>query len=174
MSLVANLPLVTKVYFPRVLLPLASVLVPSSTSRSGSSCSCRSCGTSTRGRAAPKRSPLRCSLRSRSSRRSATGLFLSAVNVRYRDVPYLLPPLIAILPLVSRVPYSLNKIPEKWQWLLSANPMTGVITGWRWALIDAPTPNWGQMALSVVVALAIFVVGLAIFRSSEPRFADTI
>ena len=52
--------------------------------------------------------------------------------------------------------------------------MTGVITGWRWALIDAPTPNWGQMALSVVVALAIFVVGLAIFRSSEPRFADTI
>ena len=174
MSLVANLPLVTKVYFPRVLLPLASVLVPVVDLTIGFVVLVPFMWyfNSWPGGVEALAAPLFVALALVTA--LGAGLFLSAVNVRYRDVPYLLPPLIAILPLVSAVPYSLNKIPEKWQWLLSANPMTGVITGWRWALIDAPTPNWGQMALSVVVAVAIFVVGLAIFRSSEPRFADTI
>lgn len=174
MSLVANLSLVTKVYFPRVLLPLASVLVPLVDLTIGFVVLVPFMWyfDSWPGGLEALAAPLFVALALVTA--LGAGLLLSAVNVRYRDVPYLLPPLIAILPLVSAVPYSLNKIPEKWQWLLSVNPMTGVITGWRWALIDAPTPNWGQMALSVVVAIAIFVVGLAIFRSSEPRFADTI
>ncbi len=102
------------------------------------------------------------------------GLLLSALNVRYRDVPYMLPPLIAVLPLLSGVPYAIEEIPEKWQWLLSLNPMTGVISGWRWAVVDGSVPNWGQMAVSATVAALLFVVGLAIFRSAEPKFADRI
>ena len=52
--------------------------------------------------------------------------------------------------------------------------MTSVIAGWRWAMLDAAAPNPGQLAVGVAVAVALFVVGLAVFRSSEPRFADTI
>ena len=97
------------------------------------------------------------------------GLLLSALNVRYRDVPYMLPPFIAVLPLLSGVPYAIEEIPEKWQWLLSLNPMTGVISGWRWAVVDGSVPNWGQMAVSAAVAALLFVAGLAIFRSAEPQ-----
>jgi lipopolysaccharide transport system permease protein len=70
--------------------------------------------------------------------------------------------------------YAVNQIPVKWQWVLALNPMTTVISGWRWAVIDAPPPDAGQAALGVGVAVVLFVCGLAMFRSSEPRFADTI
>jgi ABC-type polysaccharide/polyol phosphate export permease len=70
--------------------------------------------------------------------------------------------------------FAVDQIPEKWQWILSFNPMTSVIAGWRWAMLDANAPDPGQVALGVSVALALFLVGLAVFRSSEPRFADTI
>jgi lipopolysaccharide transport system permease protein len=99
---------------------------------------------------------------------------LSAVNVRFRDVQYAIPVFLQVLPLVSGVPYALSKIPEKWQWILSANPMTSVISGWRWTMLGADAPNPGQVAVGVAVALAVFLGGLAFFRSSEPRFADTI
>jgi ABC-type polysaccharide/polyol phosphate export permease len=52
--------------------------------------------------------------------------------------------------------------------------MTAVISGWRWAVLDAPEPHWDQVSLGVGVAVALFVAGLAVFRSAEPRFADTI
>lgn len=173
-SLVSNLPLVTKVYFPRVLLPLAAVLVPIvdlllafvvlvplmayyDTWPDGVELLA---------------APLFVGLALVAA--LGIGLLLSAVNVRYRDVPYVLPPLIAILPLVSGVPYAVEEIPEKWQWLLSLNPMTGVISGWRWAVVGGSAPDWGQIGVSVAVATALFVGGLAVFRSSEPRFADKI
>jgi homopolymeric O-antigen transport system permease protein len=102
------------------------------------------------------------------------GFLLSTLNVRYRDVPHMLPAFMPVLPLVSGVPYAVQEIPEKWQWILALNPMTTVITGWRWAMLGAQAPNWGQAAVGVGVAAILSVVGLAVFRSSEPRFADTI
>jgi lipopolysaccharide transport system permease protein len=70
--------------------------------------------------------------------------------------------------------YAVDQIPTKWQWILALNPMTAVIAGWRWAVLDAPAPDLQQTAVSVAVAAFLLVGGLAIFRSSEPRFADTI
>ena len=102
------------------------------------------------------------------------GFLLSTFTARWRDVPYMIPVFLQILPLVSGVMYALDQVPTKWQWLFSFNPMAGVIAGWRWALLGEATPNWGQMAVSVSVAIALFTVGLAVFRSFEPRFADTI
>jgi lipopolysaccharide transport system permease protein len=102
------------------------------------------------------------------------GLFLSAANVRYRDVRFMIPVLLQVLPLLSGVMYDVSQIPTKWQWILAFNPMTAVIAGWRWAVLDASTPNLGQTALGFAMGFAIFLVGLAVFRSSEPRFADTI
>jgi lipopolysaccharide transport system permease protein len=102
------------------------------------------------------------------------GLLLSAVNVRFRDVRYLIPVVLQVLPLLSGVMFAVSAIPTKWQWILALNPMAAVISGWRWAVLDAPEPNWGQVGLGVTVAVAFFVVGLAVFRSAEPKFADTI
>jgi lipopolysaccharide transport system permease protein len=102
------------------------------------------------------------------------GFLLSTVNVRWRDVPYMIPVFLQILPLVSGVMYSLNEIPAKWQWLFALNPMSTAIAGWRWAMLGEVPPHWGQAAVSFAVSAALFFGGLAVFRSFEPRFADTI
>jgi lipopolysaccharide transport system permease protein len=101
-------------------------------------------------------------------------LILSALNVRYRDVAFAIPVFMQVLPFLSGVPYSLDGVPEKWQWLLSLNPITGVVSGWRWTVLDGPQPVLGHLAVSVAVALLLFVAGIAYFRRSEPQFADTI
>jgi lipopolysaccharide transport system permease protein len=173
-SLVTNLPLVTKVYFPRVLLPLAAVFVPLVDLLLGVAVLVPFMAYyhTWPGGVEVLTAPLFVGLALVTA--LGIGLVLSSLNVRYRDVPYMLPPLISVLPLVSGVPYAIEEIPVKWQWLLSVNPMTGVISGWRWAIVDGSTPNWGQMALSASVGVILFLGGLAVFRTSEPRFADTI
>ena len=71
------------------------------------------------------------------------GLLLAAVNVRYRDVRYMIPVFLQVLPLLSGVMFAVDQIPVKWQWILSFNPMTSVIAGWRWAVLDASQPEPG-------------------------------
>jgi lipopolysaccharide transport system permease protein len=102
------------------------------------------------------------------------GFLLSTLTARWRDVPYMIPVFLQILPLVSGVMYALDQIPTKWQWFFSVNPMSSVIAGWRWAILGETAPHWGQMTVSVSVAILIFSLGLAVFRIYEPRFADTI
>ena len=86
----------------------------------------------------------------------------------------MIPVFLQVLPLLSGVMFAIDEIPEKWQWILALNPMATVISGWRWAVLDASAADPGQVAVGVAVAVVLFVVGLAVFRSSEPRFADTI
>ena len=174
MSIVSNGNLVSKVYFPRVLLPLAGALGPvvdffvALVVLIGMMAWY---GTWPSGPAALL-SPLFLLLAFVTS--LGVGFFLSALNVRFRDVRYAVPVFLQVLPFVSGVPYAVTAVPVKWQWILSLNPMTSVITGWRWALLDAPAPNFGQVAVSVAVAVLLTFGGLAYFRSTEPRFADTI
>jgi lipopolysaccharide transport system permease protein len=174
MSLLANLPLVTKVYFPRTLLPLAGVSVPLVDFVVGLPVliGLMAYYDTWPGGWEVVTAPLFILLAVLTV--LGFGLLLSAINVRYRDVRYMIPVFLQVLPLLSGVMFAVDQIPEKWQWILSLNPMTGVIAGWRWAMLDAPTPDVGQLAVGVAVALALFVIGLAVFRSSEPRFADTI
>jgi lipopolysaccharide transport system permease protein len=174
MSLAMNLPLVTKVYFPRTLLPLAAVLVPVVDFLVGLPVLCAVMwweGTWPAGWEIVT-APLFIGLALLTA--LGAGLFLSAVNVRYRDVRYMIPVLLQVLPLLSGVMYDVSQIPLKWQWILALNPMTTVIAGWRWAVLDASAPDPAQSALGVAVAVALFVFGLTVFRASEPRFADTI
>ena len=174
MSLTANLPLITKVYFPRTLLPLAAVIVPMVDLVVGLPVLLvlmwvyETWPGGIEVLAAP------AFLLLAMVTALGAGLFLAALNVRYRDVRYMLPVLLQVLPLLSGVMYAVEEIPTKWQWILAFNPMTAVIAGLRWAVLDASAPNVAQTALGVAVALVMFVTGLAIFRSSEPRFADTI
>jgi lipopolysaccharide transport system permease protein len=174
MSLAANLNLVTKVYFPRTLLPLAAVLVPVVDFLVGIPVLMLFMAIyhTWPGGIEVLAAPLFMALAVLTA--LGLGLFLSAVNVRYRDVRYMIPVFLQVLPLLSGVMYAVQSIPEKWQWVLALNPMTTVITGWRWAVIDAPPPDLAQSALGFAIGGLLFFGGLAVFRSSEPRFADTI
>jgi lipopolysaccharide transport system permease protein len=174
MSLASNLQLVTKVYFPRTLLPLGAVIVPLVDFLVGLPVLIALMwyyGTWPNG-AEVLLAPLFILLAVVTV--LGLGFLLSAINVRYRDVRYMIPVVLQVLPLLSGVMYAVEAIPTKWQWILAFNPMTAVIAGWRWAMLDAAVPNLGQTAVGVAVAALLFVAGLAVFRSSEPRFADTI
>jgi lipopolysaccharide transport system permease protein len=174
MSLVANLQLVTKVYFPRTLLPLAAVLVPLVDFLVGIPVLIVFMWIyeAWPGGLEVLAAPLFIALAVIMA--LGLGLFLSALNVRYRDVRYMIPVFLQVLPLLSGVMYAVQSIETKWQWVLAFNPMTAVVSGWRWSVIDGPPPDVGQTAVGVAVAITLFVVGLTVFRSSEPRFADTI
>ena len=174
MSLLNNLQLVTKVYFPRTLLPLSAVFIPYLDFLIGLPVLVVLMWYYDTWPAGLQvlTAPLFMGLAVLTA--LGSGLFLSAVNVRFRDVRYVIPVILQVLPLLSGVMFAVSEIPKKWQWILAFNPMTAVISGWRWAVLDAPEPNWGQVGVGVAMAVIFFVVGLAVFRSAEPRFADTI
>src|ERR1700690_3903770 len=172
-SLTTNTNMVTKIYFPRLVLPLASVLgnlvdfaiaflilivmmiyykvTPT---------------------AAIWTLPLFIIL----SIIAALGvsLWLAAINVQYRDVNYVLPFLTQFWLFLTPVDYSANVISAKWQVVYSLNPMAGVVNGFRWALVGTPTGPDLNMAVSGGISLVVLVSGLFYFRSMERTFADTI
>jgi len=103
------------------------------------------------------------------------GLWFSALLVMYRDVNYMLPFITEIWKFLSPVVYSATMIPEKWQWLYSVNPMAGVVSGFRWALLGKPeTISLPSIAISAGISLVIFISGLYFFRRMERVFADMI
>jgi len=104
----------------------------------------------------------------------AMGLWLSALNVRYRDVGYTIPFLIQIWMLASPVVYPVSMIPEKYRLVYSLNPMVGVIEGFRWALLGKTSPDFSVMVVSSVVVFAALVGGLVFFKRMESSFADVV
>lgn len=108
------------------------------------------------------------------------GLWLSALNVRFRDIKQLVPFLIQLWMYVTPVIWPVTIIPERVRSLLALNPMTGVVSGFRWALLGDSSAITGMQAptllfaLSVVIALVVLVTGLFFFRSTERTFADII
>jgi len=172
-SVSLNSQLVTKIYFPRVLLPLAAILVPAvdfllaSTILAGMMVYFH-VGV----HAALALAPLFLVLAAITA--LGTGFFFAVANVRYRDVPYVMPFLVQIWFYASGIIYPIAALKPKWQWILALNPMSGVITGFRWVLVGTPPPHAGPFALSVAMAGILFLLGLTFFRRFEPRFADTI
>jgi lipopolysaccharide transport system permease protein len=172
-SLVDNERLLTKVYFPRILLPLAVVaaglldlvvalivllavglgygLVPGA-------------------RAVVLPAYMLLAVASA----LGPGLWLAAWNVQYRDVRHLVPFLTQVLLFITPVAYASSLVPPDWRLLYSVNPMASVVDGIRWALFGASAVPPAGLAISVSVALAVLVSGLAYFRHVERRFADVI
>jgi lipopolysaccharide transport system permease protein len=101
-------------------------------------------------------------------------LWLSAINVKYRDVNQALPFLTQFWLFATPVAYSFSNLSEKWQMLLSLNPMTGVVNGFRWALLGTGNGPDLMLWVSVIISILIFISGLFYFRSMEKTFADTI
>jgi lipopolysaccharide transport system permease protein len=101
-------------------------------------------------------------------------LWLSAINVKYRDVNYALPFLTQFWLFITPVAYSASVISEKWQLVYSLNPMAGVVNGFRWALLGAGNGPDVALWISVTISLLVLVSGLFYFRNMERTFADTI
>jgi lipopolysaccharide transport system permease protein len=103
----------------------------------------------------------------------ATGLWLSTLTVLYRDVRYLVSFLMQFWMFATPVAYPASLVPEKWRVVYGLNPMTGVVEGFRWALVGGPAPG-PMVAASAAVVIVMLVTGIVFFRRSEGTFADVI
>lgn len=104
---------------------------------------------------------------------SGTGLILSALNVSFRDIKYAVPFLVQMGLFITPVIYPPTYIPKRFQFLLQLNPMAGVVIGFRHALLGTPA-SWRVMGMSLGISVLLFICGLLVFRRMENRFADII
>jgi lipopolysaccharide transport system permease protein len=171
-SLIANHQLVSKVYFPRIFIPLGSVLALLLDL------------TLSLGLFAVMmiyyRWPLTSAvlwlpvfLLAAILAASGTGLILSALNVSFRDVKYAVPFMVQMGLFVTPVIYPVRYVPQKWQALMGLNPMAGVVIGFRHALLGSAA-SWQVIGVSLATSVFLFVAGLLIFRRMENKFADII
>lgn len=102
-------------------------------------------------------------------------LLIAALNVKYRDFRYIVPFMVQIGMYVTPVGFSSAIVPEKWQLLFSLNPMVGVIDAFRWCLLRGAQPlDWLSLSISIGVALVTLMIGVRYFRATEKTFADII
>jgi lipopolysaccharide transport system permease protein len=104
----------------------------------------------------------------------AASVWLSALNVTYRDIGYILPFMTQLWFFITPIVYSSSEISEKWRFLYALNPMTGVVEGFRWALLGTQTAPGPMILVSTVAAIFILITGLFYFRRMERTFADMI
>jgi lipopolysaccharide transport system permease protein len=104
----------------------------------------------------------------------AVVLWLSPLNVRYRDVGHTIPFLTQFWLYASPVAYPVSLVPEKWRLLYSLNPMVGVIEGFRWTLLGTEAPAFGVIAVSAVMVIVLLSGGVVFFKRMERSFADVI
>jgi len=173
-SLVDNQSVVTKVYFPRLLLPLSSTLIGLI---DFAFAFIVFIGLAIYFHIPPTLEAivlLPPALFITFLAASGIGMFLAAVNVKYRDVKQAVPFFIQVGLFITPVIYPVTAVPEKYQWLLYLNPMTGVINAMRSSFLHTAPINWSLTILSVASALVMFVVGLYYFKGREKEFADII
>lgn len=102
------------------------------------------------------------------------GLWLSALNVLYRDINYIIPFLTQFWLFVTPIAYPSSLVPEKWRWLYALNPMTGVVEGFRWAILGVETAPGPMLAISSSISVLVLISGLFYFRRMERTFADVV
>jgi len=176
-SVVASANLVTKVYFPRLIIPMAGVLA----GLVDFLIVCTALGGlmafyGVRPTANIALLPLFLLLAMLTA--FGFGLWLSALNVRYRDVSWLMPFLIQVWMYLTPVVYSSTLLPERFRPYLALNPLTGVVEGFRWALfgeqMGSAAPGGLMFIISIAISLLVLLSGLVYFRRTERTFADII
>lgn len=172
-SVVAHQRLITKVYFPRLLMPMAPIgvgLVDFAVAFTVLAAMCAYYGI-TPGLAVLT-VPLWAMLAVLTA--LAVGLWLSALNVRYRDVRYTVPFLVQIWLFATPVAYPTSLVPEPWRAVYALNPMVGVVDGFRWALLGSVDAPRVTALVSVATVAVLLVGGLYYFRRMERLFADLV
>jgi lipopolysaccharide transport system permease protein len=104
----------------------------------------------------------------------AVGLWLSTLNVQYRDVRYTIPFLTQFWMFLTPVAYPASLVPARYRLLYGLNPMSGVVEGFRWSLLATDAPDWALMAVSALVVAALLFGGVLYFRRMEKTFADVV
>jgi lipopolysaccharide transport system permease protein len=172
-SLVDHSALISKIYLPRVLLPLARVvggLVDLALASAVLGAMLAYYGIVP----GPAVLTLPFFVLLAATTAFAVSLWLAALNVRYRDVRHVIPFLIQIWLFATPIAYSASLVPERWRALYGLNPMAGVVDGFRWALLGRTEPPGALVALSGLSVVVILAGGLFYFRRMERSFADTI
>ena len=107
---------------------------------------------------------------------AATGLgaWLAALNVKYRDVRFVVPFLLQLWFFATPIVYSIDRLHEPWRTLFGVNPMAGVVLGFRWALAGGAAPSGPQVLISAVSGLVMLAAGVLYFGRTEKTFADVI
>jgi lipopolysaccharide transport system permease protein len=104
-----------------------------------------------------------------------SGLWIAALNVKYRDFRYIIPFVVQIGLYISPVGFSSTIVPDEWRLIYSLNPMVGIIDGFRWAIMRGEAPlYWPGFLLSLVLVVGVFIAGIFYFRKTEKSFADVI
>jgi lipopolysaccharide transport system permease protein len=104
---------------------------------------------------------------------AAVGVFTSAMNVKYRDIRHALPFAIQIWMFLTPIIYPVSFFPQRWRWVLMLNPLSGVIEGFRAAIFGRPF-NWNSLAISSTIIIGLLVTSAYSFRRMEQEFADII
>jgi len=102
------------------------------------------------------------------------GMFLAALNVKYRDIKYIIPFVVQFLLFATPVVYSTRMIPDRYRLLAALNPLTGIIEGFRAVLVPTRPMDWSLLGISAVLSTAILFAGTMYFRSNERHFADVV
>jgi lipopolysaccharide transport system permease protein len=103
------------------------------------------------------------------------GVWIAALNVKYRDFRFIVPFIVQFGLYISPVGFSSTVVPESWRMVYAMNPMVGVIDGFRWTLLRGAVPfSWSGITLSLLIVLVLLVSGISYFRKTERRFADVI
>ncbi len=171
-SLIANQNLITKIYFPRLVIPVAAVL-GGTVDFAVSFCVLLSLMAWYQ--IVPTLAvvflPLFLLLAVVTA--LGVGLWLSALSVRYRDVRYTIPFLTQFWLFCTPIAYPSSLVPDRWRWVVGLNPMAGVVEGFRWCLLGTSSVP-SALVTSIPVAVAVFVGGLIYFARVERSFADVI
>ncbi len=172
-SMLSNRSMITKVYFPRLIIPLASVL--------GGLMDFAIqfvilLGMMLYYQYYPTTAVLTLPLFILLALVTAlgVGLWLSALNVLYRDIGYILPFLTQLWLFLTPVGYSISVVPEQWRFLYSLNPMVGVVEGFRWALLGTGNAPGPMIFASAGISVFLLISGMYYFRRMERNFADMV
>lgn len=172
-SMMSNSQLVSKVYFPRLVLPLAAAMTPVIDFVIAMGLlAILMVAYSTPPTLAVLLLPLFLLLAIIAA--FAIGLWFAALNVKYRDFQYTVPFIIQIGLFVTPVAYATSSLPHAAQAFLALNPMVGVIEGFRWGLLGTPAPSAATIIISMAATVVLLFTGLAYFRRAERTFADII
>ena len=172
-SLIENERLITKVYFPRILVPLATTLVGLVDFLFAFALLAAAClayglpfGP---GMLAVPLLALLCLMAA-----LACGLWLAALNVEFRDVRYALPFAVQVAMYLSPVAYPSSLVPAEWRWLYGLNPMAGIIDTFRWVLVGGPRPDSAILIPSLVTTVVALSLAVVYFERRQRSFADTL
>lgn len=171
--LLGNQQLISKVFFPRLVLPLStvpSVLVDFAIAAA------LMVGLLVAYRIAPGWGLLLLPIWMATIAALAlgVGLVTSALTVSYRDVQYILPVFTQMLLYASPVAYAASKVPAEWRGVYFLNPLASLLDAFRWSLLGGPEPMWGSVAYAAVLSAGVLVWGAFAFKKMERRFADVI